>query len=113
MVALQCVRIFGHYALDRTTDKVARAYWLQAFFENGQILIPDKSIIGNYGTWQALLDELLLFPQADHDDLFDGLQTMVEGSMSVRSHGYAPAVAVGSMRDDWDDYDSLREELYR
>jgi len=32
------------------------------------------------------MDELLLFPQAEHDDLFDGLQTMVEGSMQNRSH---------------------------
>ena len=67
--------------LNRTTDKIARAYWLQAFFENGQILFPDKSLAANYEDWRALMDELLLFPQADHDDLFDGLQTMVEGAM--------------------------------
>ncbi len=70
--------------LERTTDKVARAYWLQAFFENGQILFPDKALIRDYSTWQAMLDELLLFPQAEHDDLFDGLQTMVEGAMKPR-----------------------------
>jgi predicted phage terminase large subunit-like protein len=70
--------------LERTTDKVARAYWLQAFFENGQILIPEKSLVRDYITWQALLDELLLFPQAEHDDLFDGLQTMMEGAMKPR-----------------------------
>jgi predicted phage terminase large subunit-like protein len=70
--------------LERTTDKVARAYWLQAFFENGQILIPEKSLARDYATWQALLDELLLFPQAEHDDLFDGLQTMMEGAMKPR-----------------------------
>ena len=23
--------------------------------------------------WQALMDELVLFPQGEHDDLFDGL----------------------------------------
>ena len=70
---------------ERTTDKVARAYWLQAFFENGQILLPDKSLMGDYSTWQALIDELLLFPQARHDDLFDGLETMVEGAMEYSS----------------------------
>jgi predicted phage terminase large subunit-like protein len=94
--------------MERTKDKVARAYWLQAYFENGQILIPDKSIARNYNTWQALLDELLLFPQSEHDDLFDGLQTMMEGAMSVRSYpsGYPRAVFGGSMRDDlWDDMD--------
>ncbi len=67
--------------VDRTTDKIARAYWLQAFVENGQILLPDKSLVGDYADWQALIDELLLFPQGEHDDLFDGLQTMVAGSM--------------------------------
>jgi len=67
--------------LERTKDKVARAYWLQAFFENGQILFPAKHLAGDYTLWQALLDELLLFPQAEHDDLFDGLQTMVEGCL--------------------------------
>ncbi len=68
--------------VNRTTDKVARAYWLQAFFENGQILFPEKAMASDYVEWQALIDELLLFPQAEHDDLFDGLQTMVEGSMN-------------------------------
>ena len=71
--------------VDRTTDKIARAYWLQAYFENGQILLPDKSLVGNYTDWQALLDELLLFPQGEHDDLFDGLQTMIVGAMEQYS----------------------------
>jgi predicted phage terminase large subunit-like protein len=91
--------------VERKIDKVARAYWTQAFFENGQILFPDKSLVRDYSTWQALLDELLLFPQAEHDDLFDGLQTMMEGALSVRSEsGEGYACAVGSMRDDVDDY---------
>jgi predicted phage terminase large subunit-like protein len=71
--------------IERTKDKIARAYWLQAFFENGQILLPAKHLVGDYALWQALLDELLLFPQAEHDDLFDGLQTMVEGSLTGSS----------------------------
>ena len=70
--------------LERTTDKVARAYWLQAFFENGQVWFPDKSLARDYSIWQALIDELLLFPQAEHDDLFDGLQAMMEGAMKPR-----------------------------
>jgi len=75
--------------VERTTDKVARAYWLQAFFENGQILMPDKSLAGDFTDWQALIDELLLFPQGEHDDLFDGLQTMVAGAME---HNWRPRV---------------------
>ena len=35
----------------------------------------------NPDDWQALTDELILFPQAEHDDLFDALQTMVEGAL--------------------------------
>ena len=31
--------------------------------------------------WRALGDEIALFPNAEHDDLFDALQTMVEGAM--------------------------------
>ena len=77
----------------RTTDKVARAFWLQPYFENGQILMPAKHLASDYSLWQALMDELVLFPESEHDDLFDGLQTMVEGATSyatVRAYRYAP-----------------------
>jgi len=77
----------------RTTDKVARAYWLQPFFENAQIVLPAKHVVGDYTLWQALMDELVLFPQGEHDDLFDGLQTMVEGATTgptVRAYQYSP-----------------------
>jgi predicted phage terminase large subunit-like protein len=67
--------------VDRKKDKVSRAYWLQSFFENGQILFPAKYIQAKRDDWQALQDELILFPQAEHDDLFDALQTMVEGAL--------------------------------
>ena len=40
------------------------------------------------------MDELVLFPQGEeHDDLFDGLQTMVEGATAgptVRAYRYSP-----------------------
>ena len=84
----------------RKTDKVARACWLQAFFENGQVLFPEKSLVGDYSTWQAMLDELLLFPQAEHDDLVDGLQTMMEGSMSFVSYGGCSAAFARSILPD-------------
>jgi predicted phage terminase large subunit-like protein len=67
--------------VDRKKDKVSRAYWLQPFFENGQILFPAKHIQSKRDDWQALQDELILFPQAEHDDLFDALQTMAEGAI--------------------------------
>ncbi|MBZ0268855.1 phage terminase large subunit, partial [bacterium] len=67
--------------VERTKDKVSRAYWLQAFFENGQVLFPDRRQCAHPEDWQALQDELILFPSAEHDDLFDALQTMVEGSI--------------------------------
>jgi predicted phage terminase large subunit-like protein len=79
--------------LKRTADKVARAYWLQPYFENAQILMPAKHVVGDYTLWQALMDELVLFPQGEHDDLFDGLQTMVEGATScvtVRFERHSP-----------------------
>jgi predicted phage terminase large subunit-like protein len=68
--------------INRTTDKIARAYWLQAFFENGQVWFPARHLIKDYREWQSLLDELLLFPEGEHDDFFDGLQTMVDGLMN-------------------------------
>ena len=77
--------------VSRTKDKISRAYWLQAYFENGQILFPDRNLVADYKPWQALMDELLLFPQAEHDDLFDGLQTMVEG---VTEHDRKPPMEV-------------------
>ena len=93
------------HRVNRTTDKVARAYWLQAFFENGQILFADKSLIADYETWQAMKDELLLFPQGQHDDLFDGLQTMVEGAMEYRNFGTGGSVSSQSVErvsvSDW------------
>ena len=84
--------------IERTTDKIARAHWLQGFLENGQILFPDKSLVSDYTVWQALLDELLLFPQAEHDDLFDGLQTMMEGALKYGKYYESGAAFAGSSR---------------
>ena len=35
----------------------------------------------------SIADELILFPSAEHDDLFYALQTMVEGAVEQRSSG--------------------------
>jgi predicted phage terminase large subunit-like protein len=75
----------------RTKDKVARAYWLQPFFENGQIYFretPTKD--SDHKAWQALREELLLFQPtgaAGHDDLFDALETAVAVSMDSGNVG--------------------------
>ena len=70
-------------------------------------LFPDKSMIPDYSTWQALLDELPLFPHAEHDDLFDALQTLMEGA--VKYGGYMGGSAASSRTDrrehDWDLFD--------
>ncbi len=98
--------------VNRTTDKVARAYWLQAFLENGQVWFPDKSLVRDYSTWQALQDELLLFPQGEHDDLFDGLQTMMEGAMA-RTGWFTGGSAIPEPDTRWDDYFGTWEERGR
>jgi len=79
--------------VERRKDKVSRAYWLQPFFENGQILLPAPHLQRNRKDWQALEEELILFPDAEHDDLFDALQTMVEGGMQPRKRMRAFSVS--------------------
>ena len=66
-------------------DRVSRAHWLQAFFENGQVLFPTPHLERNRDEWQALHDERIPFPSAEHDDLFDALETTVDGAMVPRA----------------------------
>lgn len=63
--------------VSRPNDKVSRAYGLQAFFENGQILFPAASTLDaeEADTWRAAREELMLFPDGAHDDLFDAIET--------------------------------------
>ena len=50
-------------------DKVTRAWRLSALFENGKVL---------FGSGQdALWEELLAFPDGEHDDLFDAFECAV------------------------------------
>jgi hypothetical protein len=55
--------------------------------------MPAKHLASDWSLFQALMDELVLFPQSEHDDLFDGLQTMVEGATgqpTVKAYRHAP-----------------------
>jgi phage terminase large subunit-like protein len=51
------------HRLKRTNDKVSRAYALQAFFENSQILFPATHLQLNRDAFTALQEELVLFPE--------------------------------------------------
>jgi len=52
-------------------DKVTRAWKLSALFEDGRIIFVKGQ--------ETLVNELLSFPGADHDDLFDGLDLAISG----------------------------------
>ena len=54
----------------RVRDKISRAFQLQARLENGEVWFPRD------GAGQ-LVYELILFPEAEHDDLFNALELAV------------------------------------
>ena len=56
-----------------------------------------SSTRANIGSLVTLEEELILFPQAEHDDLFDGLQTMMEGA--VENHGFGVEIFLASDDD--------------
>jgi len=62
----------------RIRDKISRGWQLQARFENQEIFFPARSTDPTASdNIQDLIQELLLFPQTDHDDLFDALEIIV------------------------------------
>ncbi len=54
-----------------SVDKESRAHALTAFFQTGRIHFPDGP------GCDELIEELLLFPDGEHDDLFDALEMAV------------------------------------
>lgn len=67
-------------ALKTTTDKISRAMRRSALFENGKIFFKTDML--------DMEECLLLFPEVEHDDLFDGLEfavTVAEQSKNIRA----------------------------
>ena len=54
-------------------DKVTRAYTVVAIAEDGRLFLPENDTSG-------LEEELIDFPQGDHDDLVDALEMSIQGS---------------------------------
>lgn len=57
-----------------STDKLTRAWKLSALFEDGRVYLGRHM--------QELVEQLLAFPQAEHDDLFDALEFAIALSSS-------------------------------
>ncbi len=57
-------------SVTRVRDKISRAYRLQPKIESGLVLFPRTGA-------NTLIQQLLLMPEADHDDLFDALELAV------------------------------------
>ena len=69
-----------------TRDKVTRFLRLAARFEAGQVFL-------RRGTMDDLVEQLLLVPEAPHDDLVDALELAVDAATTNRWSGPLPDLA--------------------
>lgn len=104
--------------VERHKDKIARAYRIQPFFENGQVYFPEEDSFHDPELLLAFLEELVLFPDAEHDDLFDGLETAIEvgvlrswGSVGVEAGESSISSPVSELGDPFSRYDEFSEDL--
>ncbi len=67
-------------SVTQTKDKIARAYRLQGMIETGRLSFPESGA-------HRLIEELIEFPDSDHDDLVDALEIAVQ--MAVGKGRYA------------------------
>ena len=75
---VECVREFGGIRTAEVftrCDKLSRAWKLSACFEDGRV---------SFGrNMHDIIEQLLAFPQCEHDDLFDALELAVSISLSI------------------------------
>jgi len=73
------------------TDKITRGLKLQARFENGKVFFPMMSNRLKVCSTTDLIEELLLFPEAPHDDLFDAFEIAVSLANQTDSYRDLPS----------------------
>ena len=59
------------------TDKVTRARTLSGKFENGNVFFPRQGA-------QEFIDQMIAFPDCEHDDMFDAFEIAVSGAFKSR-----------------------------
>ncbi len=73
-------------AIRQTRDKLARAMTLQGLVETGRLTFPQSGA-------SDLVEELLAFPDGDHDDMVDALEIAVRLAREVSSYAELPALS--------------------
>ncbi len=81
-------------ALVNTRDKIARAMRMQGLFQAGNICFPETSQRRAGDNLTDLIEELLAFPEADHDDLVDALEMALSASSVVARYSELPLTAL-------------------